>query len=439
MRQRSVAARTSPDTPKPTRRYELDWLRTLVVLGLIPVHTAVIFTPMSDMYIKNAQTSQNMEMFGVFVGAFGMPVLFFVAGAASWFALASRTNARFARERVARLFVPLVFASLVISPIQAYFVTLSNPSFATAIGAPIADPHYLDSYPRFYVQYLREYAYFLGHPSFGGLIAIVGQLWFVLCLFAFSLIAIPLFSYLRRPHGLRWIERLGAFCERPGAIFALAAPLALVDGLAHVVWTGTGAVAEILLYFVCFLYGYAMYADERIVGAMRRQWAPALTAGLALWIIAESWLAEWPPKPYNNSMGSVFFIPLRGIIAWFWIVGLVGVFSRYVNRTSKTLRYLGDAAYPFYILHVAVIVSIGYVVISWEAPLLLKFFFIMFAAFIVLIGVYEALIKHIRVMRTLFGLRNAPRPQKKRHWPRAHDLSEKASHATHWWPSASPP
>lgn len=439
MRQRNVTAPTTTAARKSTRRYELDWLRTLVVLGLVPVHTAVIFTPMRDLYLKNAQTSEAMVMVGVFVGVFGMPVLFFVAGAASWFALASRTAGRYARERVARLLVPLVFATLAISPIQAYVVTLSNPGFATAIGAPIADPRFLDSYPRFYLQYLRDYAYFLGHPSIAGFLAFIGQLWFVLYLFAFSLAAIPLFAYLRGPRGRRWIERLGAFCEHPLAIFALAAPLALVDGIAHVTWTGTGAVAEILVYLLCFLYGYAMYADERIIEAMRRQWAPALAAGLLLWLSAERWLVSWPPQPYDNAMGSIFFIPLRGVIAWFWVVGLVGVFSRYANRTSKVLRYLSDAAYPIYILHVAAIVSIGYFVVRLQAPLPLKFVIIMLAAYIVLIGVYEVVIKHVRVMRTLFGLRNEPRPQKRRNWPGAPAIREDVSRAIRWIPHASSP
>ena len=30
--------------PRTSRRHELDWLRTAAVFGLIPFHTAVIFT-----------------------------------------------------------------------------------------------------------------------------------------------------------------------------------------------------------------------------------------------------------------------------------------------------------------------------------------------------------------------------------------------------------
>ncbi len=393
---------------KPTRRYELDWLRTVTVLCLIPVHTAMIFTPSEDFYLKDAHTSQAMVLIGSVLGVFGMPLLFFVAGASSWFALGSRTGARYTQERVLRLLVPLIFASLAVSPIQAYVVTLSNPRFASAIGAPITNPHYLSSFLSFYPQYLSSYAYFLSHPSVAGVIAFIGQLWFVLYLFVFSELALPLFAYLRSPRGLRQIKRLADFCVRPWAIFILAAPLALVDGLVHMTWPGGGVLAEILLYLGCFVYGYALYADPRFGQAMRRQWASALAIGLALLIIAALFLVPRHLRAYDNSMGSVFFIPLRGIVAWFWVVGLVGFAISYLSKPTRLLRYFSDAAYPIYVLHVAAIVSVGYVVIGWGAPMLVKFIIIMVVAFIIILGVYEALIKRLRITRVLFGLRATP-------------------------------
>lgn len=397
---------------KPARRYELDWLRTLVVLGLIPVHTASIFTPTADLYLKDTHTSATMVLLGLFAGVFGMPVLFFVSGAASWFALGSRTSARYLNERVTRLLVPLIFATLVIVPVQVYVVAVSNPGLVSTIGVPISDPRFLDSYLRFYPQYLLAFAYFLSHPSVEGFIAFIGHLWFLLYLLVFSLVALPLFAYLRSPGGLRQIERLARFCAHPGAIFALAVPLVLVDAFAHTIWTGIGAAAETVVYLMCFVYGYVLYADPRFGQAMRRQWVPALVAGMGLWVLAEFFLLQRPPRPYDNSMGAVLaVIPLRGIIAWCWVVGLVGFGITYLNRATRLLRYLGEAAYPIYVLHVAVIVSVGYFVIRWDVPLLVKFVVIMVATFIISLGIYEALIKRIRVLRLLFGLRDIPTPE----------------------------
>lgn len=407
---RQVVAEPESQTRRTsTRLYELDWLRTLVVLALIPVHTASLFTPTSDLFLKEAQTSAGMELIGAFGGAFGMPVLFFVSGAAMWYALGSRTREQYMRERVVRLLVPLLFATLAVIPIQVYLVALSNPRLVLATGIPISSSHFLDSFLTFYPQYLYGYGYFLTHPSVDGFIVFIGHLWFVLYLFVFSLLALPLFTYLRSQSGRRALAWLGDVCGRAGMIFALAAPLALVDAIAHNIWTGVGAIAEILVYFMCFIYGYALYGDARIRRAIHHVWPVALALGLALWLVANGLLVQRPLLAYDNFMGAALGIPLRGIIAWLWIVGLLGFAQAFLSRDSAPLRYLSDAAYPIYVLHVTAIIAVGYLLLGWSASIPVKFGVIMLASCALLLGAYDLLIKRIRALRSLFGLRGEPR------------------------------
>lgn len=58
--------------------------------------------------IKNAVTSEGLTAFNAFLEIWHMPLLFVLSGAGTWFALGSRTAREYARERVFRLFVPLV-------------------------------------------------------------------------------------------------------------------------------------------------------------------------------------------------------------------------------------------------------------------------------------------------------------------------------------------
>lgn len=413
---RQVVARSGATTggetvDKPARRVELDWVRTLVVLGLVPVHTASLFTPTADLYLKNPETNQTMTLIGVFLGVFGMPLLFFVAGAAAWFGLETRTNARYVKERVSRLLVPLIFAMFTVIPLQVYVVVLSNPGIIRAVGMPITVPDYLHSFVQFYPQYILGLVYFLGHPSVTGFIAFIGHLWFLLYLFIFSLVALPLFRALKSPRGQRQIARLATFSARPGAIFALCAPLVLIDALAHALWTGVGFAAETAVYLTLFIYGYALYADPRFERAVRRQWGLALAAGMALWLAAERVQLQQSPRPYDNSMGSLFtVVPLRGVIAWLWVVGLAGFAMTYLSRPSRLLGYLGEAAYPIYVMHVAVIVSVGYLLLGWDAPLLIKYLAIMVAAYVITFAIFDVFIRRFPTLRLLFGLRAMPAP-----------------------------
>src|SRR5690242_3510307 len=173
------------------RRAELDWLRALVVLGLIPFHVAIIFTRSTTDYVKNSEASPALTLVASFISYWGMPLLFFVAGAGAWFALEFRSAGRYARERFTRLVVPFVFGVLAIVPVQVYVGYLSNPA-------------YHDSYVQFYPAHLRGFAALVrGMPPGGTANTLIGHLWFIPLLLFFSLATLPLFLALKRPGGLR--------------------------------------------------------------------------------------------------------------------------------------------------------------------------------------------------------------------------------------------
>jgi peptidoglycan/LPS O-acetylase OafA/YrhL len=96
---------------------------------------------------------------------------------------------------------------------------------------------------------------------------------------------------------------------------------------------------------------------------------------------------------------------LRGLIAWCWIIGLLGLGRRYLNFNRKFLAYANEAVLPFYILHHPVIYIVGYYVIQWNANIGLKFIVIAVTSFTIIMAVYELLIRRINVLRFLFGMR----------------------------------
>ncbi|HEX5570593.1 MAG TPA: hypothetical protein VFX31_04345, partial [Ktedonobacterales bacterium] len=75
MRASALAMRSTSTTngAGKVRRHELDWLRTAAVFGLIPFHTAIIFTTGSFDYIRNAQSSAVMDALTSFVSIWGIP------------------------------------------------------------------------------------------------------------------------------------------------------------------------------------------------------------------------------------------------------------------------------------------------------------------------------------------------------------------------------
>ncbi len=100
------------------RRNDLDWLRTLAVL-LVPLfHALLVFVqdPGSVVYVKDTADCLACFRLQSFIDQFHMPLLFAIAGMATAFALARRSGRQYARERVARLLVPLIFGLAVFIP-----------------------------------------------------------------------------------------------------------------------------------------------------------------------------------------------------------------------------------------------------------------------------------------------------------------------------------
>ncbi|HZC04658.1 MAG TPA: acyltransferase family protein [Ktedonobacterales bacterium] len=411
----SIRAResVSPVANAIPRRYELDWLRALVVLGLIPIHAAVIFSSTADTYVKNSQTNQLMALLGAFAGAWGMPLLFLVAGAAAYFALNRRTTAAYLKERAMRLLVPFIVATLLIVPVQVYAVALNDPSLISGYGVPIHNPQFLSSYPAFYVEYLRGYVYFLTHFSTTLAIVFWGHLWFIPRLLAYALCAIPLFIFLRSQLGARMTAGLNRLLRYPGAIFLLALPLMLVEMLmrasqvnaltAH--WPLYDDWVQFAFYLVCFIYGYLVFAVSAMPGAIARHGWVALGLGVIGFAVALTQARGLTINPLNYSLGYIAGWPVRGLVSWFWVIAILSFALTRLSFTNGLLRYLNDAVFPIYVLHMPVVTIVGVYVVRMDIPWPVKFALIIVSAFGLTLALYELLIRRFAPMRLLFGLK----------------------------------
>jgi fucose 4-O-acetylase-like acetyltransferase len=189
------------------RRYDIDWIRIIAVLLLIYGHTACIFG-YPTWQINNTQRSGGMTQFMFFTSLWHMPLLFLLSGMGTAFALGFRRANQYVKERVYRLLIPLIFGMLVLIPLQVYYEHLNKLSFQ-------------GSYLKFYPYYFEQ-AY--SHKDVDW-----HHLWFLGYLFMCSGIALPLFLYLKQEAGQRFTQRLAYLCQRSGAIFLFAIPLAITE------------------------------------------------------------------------------------------------------------------------------------------------------------------------------------------------------------------
>ncbi|MEO1255198.1 MAG: glucan biosynthesis protein, partial [Bacteroidota bacterium] len=92
---------------------------------------------------------------------------------------------------------------------------------------------------------------------------------------------------------------------------------------------------------------------------------------------------------------------------WAWILTIFGFASQYLNRKSTAVMYANRAVYPFYILHQTIIIIIGFYLYEKDWGLMIKFPIILIGTFVGSFLIYELLIKRIKWLWPLFGLKRA--------------------------------
>jgi len=369
-----------------TRRYDIDWLRIAAVLLLIPFHTARVFNVAEQFYAKNERLSTVLQRFIVFVAPWHMSLLFVLAGAASWFALGYRSGGRYAGERLRRLLAPFLFGLVVIIPPQAYVGMLTNTT---------QDRTWWAQFEYFWTHW--------GDPqSYAGMWT-PGHLWFILFLFVYALLAVGLFVWMRRGGGRCAIDWFAAACRVPGMVIVVPAVLLLAQQALVPMDDLSGQTP--VGFFLLFVIGFMMVADERITAAVDRQWRWALALGIAAMAARAVLWPGYEDYPDPGWQDTVVNWLAYQVGLWMVIVGLMGLFHRYADRKGSAYAYATEAAYPFYILHQTVIVLIAYVVVQWGAGIPVKFTLIAATSFALTIAVYEVAVRRWGVVRPLFGMK----------------------------------
>jgi glucan biosynthesis protein C len=387
-----VSTQTGSSAQAAVRLHYLDWLRVLATLGVFLFHAINVFSP-AKFEINNAERSDVIMMIQVFFFPWGMPLFFLVAGAGSWFALRRRTAGQFTRERTLRLLVPFFTGTILLGPVQLYLSWSHKSQTGVFTGS--------------FLEFLADRVPQIGPKFFG---AFGYHMWFLGFLFAFSLLALPLFTWLKGEAGRRTISRLAGLCEHRGAILLFILPIAVARLGLQPFFPEAQNWADFFSHGAFFVLGYLLFSDERFLRAIRRDWRILLSVGIvailaatAIGMSLESFDIERAPRTFWEFLMWGFI----AVCGWCWTTFTLSIGMRYLDRDSKALRYGLSANLPFFVVHQPVILAIAYFVVQWQASIALKLLVVVLGAFAVSIGLTE-LVKRVGILQVLFGMKVRP-------------------------------
>ncbi len=355
------------------RKHFIDNLRILCILMLFPFHASMCFLSGGyySFYVYGGEISA-LRYINLSVYPWWMSLLFALAGASTFFALKKRTASEYAKERVLRLFVPFVSGLLLWIPIQSF----------------IADVFYNDyqgGFFRHYSVFFTKWTDLTGYD--GGFTP--GHLWFILFLFVYSLVFLPLNV---------WYVKL----DKKPELSKIPVAVMLVGGF--VLLSAGGLVANVggkgvLEFAICFLLGFFLFTDDNVIEKLKRNWI--LLGGL--------WLAMMIFRcvMWNVSIESEIFWHLDfRALEWTGILGAVSVGARFLDFKNGFTDYFSPACFPIYWLHQTVLAAAAFFIIKIDCANFIQFVLITVVSFVVTVGLYE-ICKRVAPLRFITGIKES--------------------------------
>ena len=349
-------------TAVSTRRFDVDWLRTIALGLLIIYHASISFQSWAP-FIGFPQNGETLEEIWILMGLLNVwriPILFIISGMGVRFAMERRDWKQLLKDRTLRILVPFLFGIFTVVPAFIYIIL-------KFYNAPLT--------------YTVE----------------VGHLWFLANIFAYVILLMPIMYYLKnRPDNILF-RGLAKMLNWPLLLILFALPLMLEASLVNPETYSAYAMSPhgFWMGLVCFGLGFLFISlkDQFWNAAERSRWFMLLIASSLYTVRFLIFTFEGAPN-WMTALESMS-----------WMLSIIGFGSLYLNKPSSGLRYLSQAVYPVYIIHMPVLFVLMYFVLPLTFSPWAKFALMSVGTLAICLVLYELVIKRIKWIRPLFGMK----------------------------------
>jgi peptidoglycan/LPS O-acetylase OafA/YrhL len=345
-------------TPQGTERlHALDSLRAVMMLLGLVLHSAISYGAFDfgeAWSLKDPDTTSPLfDLIVGYIHAFRMPVFFAIAGFFGALLFYERSPRAMVRNRLSRVVYPfLLFVFLLWPPVV--FAWVFTTAAMTGNGSPLDQAVSVFANPLVFIP---------TNPM---------HLWFLDYLIVFSFAGWLLGLLLRRsPAATSHIRRLYELLMRSPALrpLAFAGLTFVLLYLINSPWPEkTGgflpAWKPMCNYFMFYLFGWLLYGSRQLVSGLTGHGWPLVIVASVLFL-AKAVLAD--------SLGRVSSMALNALTVWCFVFGITGLFVRYFTSHSVTMRFVSDASYWFYLIHLPLTALGAGLLIGSGLPAGLKF------------------------------------------------------------------
>jgi peptidoglycan/LPS O-acetylase OafA/YrhL len=390
--------------PASERLHALDALRGGALLLGIVLHATLSFLPGSAQFwfVRDTHPSLLLGLLSFTIHVFRMTTFFVMAGFFARMSFHRRGTWGFIRDRLQRIALPLVIGwPIIFTPISLIVIWASYlPN-----GGPV---HGVRNWPPVLPNFPLTHLWFL---------YVLLELYVAMLLLRGAIVRLDGSGTLRA-----LLDRLFAGIMRnPLASLVLAIPIGIAFSLDQR-WINVMGVrtpdqslitnAQAWIGFgTAFGVGWLLHRQVDLLRLLERRWLPHLVLALGLILISFVLSGVMLSAPGAPKL-PVSFATLRLVSAilyapaiWISTFAVVGLALRFMFGFSPAWRYLADASYWLYLIHMPIVMALQVALSQLDWPGLIKFAVIIVVAIPPMLASYHLLVRFTFIGAILNGRR----------------------------------
>jgi len=342
---------------------------------------------------KDPQTHLGFDVTAIFLYGFAMPVFFVTAGFTAALLYRRKGVRGLARSRFRSIFLPLIAAYLLISPLTRGAYAFANE--VSVSGSLQAGVHLLLQGD--WIRWSKAY-----------------HLWFLVSLLLYSALAVCLNWVLRRILRGR-VSRIRAATRRlftsrwRSSLLTLIVACTMIP--AYVFYDGDATTLPMqAMLFGFFVFGWLLYLHRDLLPTFRHvAWRPIAVAlavlPVAVWSTRERLFF---PDDLQLLAGVVAGIS-NSVLAAYMTFGLLGIFhGRFDRRPSPLGQYISDASYWIFLIHLPLLIAVAGTLSASPFSAPTKYLLTVAVVIPVVFSSYHVLVRSTRFGRFLKGRESRP-------------------------------
>ncbi len=398
------------DSPRAAPRYHaLDGVRAFAMLLGVVLHASVPYIHVKFPWaVIDASQSISLTLVIYAIHAFRMPAFFLIAGFFARLVFLRGDLAHFVRHRGQRILLPLLGGWLLIHPTMRTVWVWSGVRAMDNSGPE-------DLWNALATVFSPEFA-------FRGLGFM--HLWFLYYLLVlYTVFLLARAVAVRLDHRHVRIRDADGYLDRLVRSRWAAVLLAVPTTWVLLLMRGWGVdfvdrslvprPAHVMLYGMFFTFGWMLHRTPDLLRALRDRWKHHTAVALVLlvplvWQLYLVYTVHHQAGPWFR----LAYFMLYGCMVWSFVLAMLGAFQRFFDQPSRWWRYLADASYWIYIVHLPLVIAIAVILREVPMPWYVKLPLVLLGATPVLLGSYHLLVRSTWIGVVLNGrrlpLRRAP-------------------------------